>query len=473
MKINNRYSWIRWKVMVVDYHRTRRLSFAAIIVCFLSAWHSLSGRGPKDKLLPKAIAAPTLAYNNTFLDNTSMWAMGANARTIPPLFHNVPLVRWTNEAVEVLESQWKHLHSSASCDRAMYIYPHDWGITSQIRDFSDAAIVALAFERPLRVVQTTSKTSQWCQSNAWLECFFQPLSGRTCQKSARELQSMPPFLPSYNNGSARHFAHQVFAGPYQLHMDPGSQFTFVLDDPRFFPTKLWKRLVAEGHIYFTHADDQHVSAKQLSETQPELFHALSVSAIRTILSGLLFKPNADVVRRAKQKMCRLGIQHPGDCIALHLRWTDKPRDGGVAKYLQPNVRHVEPAMARAQARLGRLPSCVLLLTDDDEGVMQGLRSVVTEPFKLVVLTRVSDYFTSHEAYESYQTIGHGYFRQHEIDHKYDYYASVVVDAVIASNARILIGVGSSGVSQLISQYIGFRHKVDANAFAIWQEDMVM
>ena len=40
-----------------------------------------------------------------------------------------------------------------------------------------------------------------------------------------------------------------------------------------------------------------------------------------------------------------------------------------------------------------------------------------------------------------------------------------------AQADVLVGVGTSGVSQLIAQMIGGRNRVDGNALSLWQEDM--
>ena len=109
-----------------------------------------------------------------------MLAMGVTARTIPPHRKSVPLVSWTKQAVSRVRAEWLRLQRSSLCDRTVYVYPHTWGITSQMRDYSDAALSVLAFGRPLRVVKVAPRP-RWCEEDAWLECFFESLAGPDCE----------------------------------------------------------------------------------------------------------------------------------------------------------------------------------------------------------------------------------------------------------------------------------------------------
>jgi hypothetical protein len=92
-----------------------------------------------------------------------------------------------------------------------------------------------------------------------------------------------------------------------------------------------------------------------------------------------------------------------------------------------------------------------------------------------VLTRVSALFGPLEDYIVYAQIGHGYFSNllTGTEIAYAYFYELVVDVVVAAlSADALIGVGSSGVSQLIAQYMGHARRVDSNALAVWEEDVL-
>lgn len=83
-------------------------------------------------------------------------------------------------------------------------------------------------------------------------------------------------------------------------------------------------------------------------------------------------------------------------------------------------------------------------------------------------------------YDAYAKHGHEYFvklaassKSQERRLAFEYFRSGIVDAIVASrSAKALIGMGGSGLSQLVAQYMGFHRHVDANAFVVWQEDMM-
>lgn len=102
------------------------------------------------------------------LSNTSLWAVGADARA--PGMRRIPdppLVTWLPEAAEAVASVWRRVQgfegggvgvgvgdgggdARPTCPRALYVLPYDAdvGVTSQVRDVFDAAIVsALSFGR--------------------------------------------------------------------------------------------------------------------------------------------------------------------------------------------------------------------------------------------------------------------------------------------------------------------------------------
>jgi len=345
-----------------------------------------------------------------------------------------------------------------------------------MRDYSDAAYIALAFERPLRVVQGAPKP-RWCEEDAWLECFFEPLAGTPCERESLRLNSIRTFRPqAVENGSSLPSSLQIFSGPRVLHMAYDARFTFILDEPSYFPRRLWDGMIEDGLVQFRDRLDRLIDPKQLSASDPHLYHTISVSALRTILTSVIFKPRPNILAESTRKRLRIGSK---TCIGLHLRWTDKQKDGGAAASLSHNVDHVSPALARISRRFTHLPSCVILLTDDDRSAVPMLAAEIGGRFDIKLLSKMSGMLDPTIAlYEAYVREGHTYFvkfaassESQERRLAFEYFRSAIVDAIVASHeAKVLIGMGSSAISQLVSQYMGYHQHVDANAFVVWQEE---
>ena len=91
-------------------------------------------------------------------------------------------------------------------------------------------------------------------------------------------------------------------------------------------------------------------------------------------------------------------------------------------------------------------------------------------FNVRTLCNISKLLHTDAERKAYSTLGHKFFRAPSA-RTYEYHSSVFVDIIAASRADVLIGVGGSGVSQLIAQRMGGRERVDGNALALWQEDL--
>jgi hypothetical protein len=280
------------------------------------------------------------------------------------------------------------------------------------------------------------------------------------------------------NGSSLPSSFRIFSGPTVLHMAYDARFTFILDEPKYFPRRLWDSMIKDGLIHFRDRSDRFIDSKLLSASDPHLYHTISVSALRTILTSVIFKPLPHILAESTRKRLRIGKR---TCIALHLRWTDKQNDGGAAASLSHNVDHVSPALARMKERFAHFPSCVILLTDDDRRAVPMLTAELEGRFDIDLLSQISGMLAPSLAwYDTYETKGHENFVKLASSKKlqdrgiaFKYFQSAIVDAIVASHAsNAFIGMGSSGLSQLVSQYIGFRRHVDANAFVVWQEDVM-
>ena len=227
-----------------------------------------------------------------------------------------------------------------------------------------------------------------------------------------------------------------------------------------------------------------------------------------------------------------GSSGSGRCVVVHARWTDKASDGGVARALNNSVAHAPAALARIEAASARRYACVLLISDDDEGAAAALRDALTAaaaataaeaakpnssssggagsrpPPAVIPVTRLRPLFASDAAYNEYRRAGHKHFltlaaalgapagsaaaagaaggaggqpaapagaateaAKAAAAAAHRYYTAGVVDTLVAARlGDYLIGVGSSGVSQLAAQLMGGARRADGNAFAVWQED---
>jgi len=242
-------------------------------------------------------------------------------------------------------------------------------------------------------------------------------------------------------------------------------------------------MIEDGLVQFRDRLDRLIDPKQLSASDPHLHHTISVSALRTILTSVIFKPRPNILAASTRKRLRIGSK---TCIGLHLRWTDKQKDGGAAASLSHNVDHVSPALARISRRFTHLPSCVILLTDDDRSAVSMLASELGGKFDVNVPSQISGVSDPSLAlYDANVREGHTYFvklaassKSQERRLAFEYFRSAIVDAIVASHeANVPIGMESSAISQLVSQYMGYHQHVDASmplsfAFVVWQGNIM-
>lgn len=426
------------------------------------------------------VSSVNASHRPSFLDISSMWALGANARTIPPRRRNVPVVKWSSEAVASTVASWNAVQhgGEGACSRTLFVYPSSWGITSQLRDYGDAALISLAFSRPLRHIDDPMLQPKWCAENTWLGCFFEGFDAARCQTQASNART---FLPNVSAPALRLKTFKELSGPHSLIAEKYvSEFSFVLDDPLFFPTRIWEDLLDRRLVRIIDPKTGlFLDPGTLKKHSPSLYQTLAVSTLRTILVPAVFPPRAHVKRAAANKLGLTRVPNARNpCVTLHLRWTDKHADGGVASSLRPTADFVVPALNRVKQITQQSHSCLLLLADDDKHALPVLeRELKDRPIRVIVLTRMDDFFERAEEYERYARMGHSYLlndvQRNSPEKAYSYFREAVVDIVCAAaSSNALVGVGSSGVSQLVAQYMGHAHRMDANAMALWQEDFL-
>jgi hypothetical protein len=440
--------------------------FASAVACAYLQ-HNL----PSSLVSYKKPAIANVVYSR-LLDVSSMWALGANARTVPPRRRSVPLVTWSPDAVSMVADTWRAAQRPTSCNRALFVYPSYWGITSQMRDFGDVALVSLAFQRPLRHIRH-ARQPIWCPANTWLGCFFDGFDSTGCDGG---LPNATAFHPETSTPASRRATFKQLRSQHVLVAKYLSDFSFVLDDELFFPTKLWERLLDAAIVQITDSKTGlAIDSGTLKRRQPSMYHTLAISTLRTILIPAVFPPREDIRRAASHKINLFRIRDARPCLSLHLRWTDKQADGGVAAKMQHNVDFIIPALDRIAQITRRSYSCLVLLSDDDLHALPVLKTALrSRGIKIFVLTRLSSFFERADQYKMYARIGHSYLSSHLCtDKAFEYFRHVVIDIVCAAlTSDVLIGVGSSGVSQLVAQYMGYAHGVEANAVALWQEDVL-
>lgn len=456
---------------------------------------NLSTRRADDQYLPRRPA---------LLDMSSLWAVGRDARSAFSVHKDVPLLTWTDAAVKRVGDAWRAVQFRETCDRVIYMTrAYDWGITSQMRDYSDLLIVsALAFNRTL-ILASDAERPKWCKENAWLGCFFEPLSANTCSKALAQLRglSVVKAWPGVVNGTDD-IPSSLGGRRRALKLVSSARFVNLLEDPSYFPVRLWQDMVASGevHMHAIHGaririDITSYCHQHHGPDRAHLCHTLALSALRSMLAGIVFRPRVHILQASHDIMARLARMqtqvhtestHPARCLAVHLRWTDKATDGGQAASLTKDamLAGVERALKRIARMTGRAYQCLLVLSDDDEVAVGALKQVMGSAITVVSISDIRSMFGSPREYDAYRSRGHEYvlaalstatprslMRSRKPDH-YRYFSSVIVDAWIASLAAdYLIGVGTSGVSQLVAQWLGARMHADGNGFAVWQEDL--
>lgn len=403
----------------------------------------------------------------------------------------VPLVTWSDAAVERVARAWREVQFRDTCDRMLYMYAYDWGITSQMRDYGDLLIVsALAFNRTLVLVQDAPRP-KWCLDDSWLECFFEPLSTSNCAKSVKKLEMVRAVKawPDVVNGT-EDIALALDAQDSIMQLVRSARFVNLVNDTSYFPTPLWRNLLDRGEVRVQRSDgieirDMHAFCRR---HRKQLCHTLALSALRTMLSQIVFRPKPDILAAVDAKVRQLQLRGQRHCLAVHLRWTDKASDGGLARLLTNHTIAVEGmhrALGRVKNRTGLAYRCLLVMSDDDGAAVRLLQTSLGDAYDIIPLSNVSSLFSSPAEYEAYRRQGHEYVQSALMvsdalapslatSRYYDYYRSVIADVwttASATTADYFVGVGTSGVSQLTAQLMGARRMADGNAFTIWQEDV--
>ena len=397
-------------------------------------------------------------------------------------FKSVPLVSWTEAAVILVRDHWQTVQHRDTCERVIWMTPWRWGKTSQLRDWLDFAIVAVfTYNRTLLENYSTDKYDNWCAKGNWLNCFFEPFHGKQCDGVPPQGDTVKHITEYGGDHNFLQTTHYCARNTMQVH--------------EAFPNKIWDTLVETNQIVYRDVDNNSTmdlaAIKQLKKHAATLYYSISLSSLKAIITKHILKLNKDIRQRADaltQNILNNNTKKP--VIAVHMRRTDKHTDHGsstlefsdrfVTRAIGILCRHYFPSN-RTQAPdvcLDQLPSGIdVLALSDDPSAIPTLQRHLGPKFAVHMLTDISKLLRSDEEREEYLRRGHKFFSGSPSKVKkmatraFEYHASVFVDILAASRADVLVGVGASGVSQLIAQMIGGRERVDGNALSLWQEDI--
>ena len=410
--------------------------------------------------------------NHYQLHDRSVWASGQTAHKYLKRFKKVPLVTWSKKAAAIVKHRWHAVQHRATCERVIWMTPWYWGKTSQLRDWLDFAIVSVFTNNRTIIEGYGGQYSSWCEQGNWLTCYFEPFHGTQCNGVPRQ---GPQVKNIRQFGGDRNF---IQANSYC-----GSN---TMEIHQAFPNAMWDQLVAKKHIVY-HDPDTHVpmdrdAINDFKQKNALLYYSVSLSSLKSIMAKHILIPNKHIQQKADA--LTQGISNDNPVIAVHMRRTDKHTDGGSVRNLEFSDRFVlkaigmiceqffPPSATKTNENcIEQLPSGInVLALSDDTTAIVGLQRHLGHKFNVRTLSNISKLLHSDEERQEYSRIGHKFFGGANA-RTYEYHASVFVDVVAASRADMLIGVGGSGVSQLIAQRIGGENGADGNALSLWQEDL--
>ena len=416
------------------------------------------------------------------LHDRTVWAAGRPARFSMKRHKEVPLVTWSEEAVAVLTHHWETVQHGATCERVLWMKTFFYGLTSQIRDWLDFAIVSVfTHNRTIIEIYRNEWYESWCPDGNWLTCFFEPFHGTQCNgyrpgEDVKEVLSITEF-----GGKTRHITTVTHAQYIR------NTLTFHNE----FPNVMWDKLVAANLIIYRNSDTMdpmdHAATQELKRNNALLYYTVSLSALKSMIVKHVLVPKKYIRRKATELTQYIKKSKP--VIAVHMRRTDQHADNGVNNHIKFTDGFVTKAIHmlckqhffvfRLDASKGRSDCLdrlrsgitVLALSDDATAIMD-LKRHLGPKFSVHTLSNVSTLLHTDPERDQYNELGHrvDFFRVSS-PRAHNYHASVFVDVVAASQADMLIGSGSSGVSQFIAQIIGARNRVDGNALTLWQEDL--
>ena len=410
--------------------------------------------------------------NRFQLHDRSVWASGQNARTGVKRFKKVPLVTWSKKAAAIVKHRWHAVQHRPTCERVIWMTPWYWGKTSQLRDWLDFAIVSVFTNNRTIIESYGGQYSSWCKDGNWMTCYFEPFHGTQCDGVPRQ---GPQVEDIRQFGGDRNF---IQANDYCA--------SNTMEIHEAFPNAMWDKLVAKKHIVYhdpdTNAPMDRDAINDLKQKNALLYYSVSLSSLKSIIAKHILIPKKHIQQKADA--LTQGISNGKPVIAVHMRRTDKKTDHGSTMSLEFSDRFVFKAIGMICKQffppnatkthencIEQLPSGInVLALSDDATAIVDLKRHLGHKFNVRTLSNISKLLHSDEERQEYNRRGHKFFTGTS-ERTFEYSASVFVDIVAASRADMLIGMGGSGVSQLIAQRIGGRERADGNALSLWEEDL--
>lgn len=142
----------------------------------------------------------------------------------------------------------------------------------------------------------------------------------------------------------------------------------------------WPRAPA-GYVWESH--QHHRSYDTEAQTIPRCFTLRSP----TLLSPTISKPIAEITAIARVRANILSSRHR-HCVAVHVRGTDKQKDGGVASKMNQSINHIPAGLERIERRTGRSYACLLLLSDDVKAAREALITQLGDTYDVTPLSSV-------------------------------------------------------------------------------------
>lgn len=123
----------------------------------------------------------------------------------------------------------------------LWFKPWDWGVTSQIRDYIDLAIVAILTNGRTLLHDPGRKYPYWCKDGDWLMCFFEPFSGNQCN----HLLPNGPVIKTENLEKLTHDQNKF------LQFENYRRANNLISEHYLFPNAIWDKLVRSNHVMCT------------------------------------------------------------------------------------------------------------------------------------------------------------------------------------------------------------------------------
>ena len=403
----------------------------------------------------------------------SVWASGQNARVHMERFKKLPVVTWTKQAEDFIKDRWQAVQHRATCERVIWMTPWFWGKTSQLRDWLDYAIVSVfTYNRTIIDDYNYKSYANWCPDGNWLNCYYEPFKGTQCngvRRQGPQASSIKQFGGEHNFLQAKSYCA---SNSMEIH--------------QAFPNAMWDKLVAAKQIVYRNADTwapmDITAVERLKKNDAYLYYSVSLSSLKSIIAKRILIIKEDIRRKANA--FTQNISKEKTVIAVHMRRTDKHIDHGADGNLEFSDRFATKAIGMICGQyfpsdgeetrydcLERLPHGIpVLALSDDTSAIVDLKRHLGPKFNVHTLSNISKLLHTDAERKEYNKIGHKFFSSPS-PRTFEYHASVFVDIAAASQADMLIGVGGSGVSQIIAQMIGGKKRADGNVFSLWQEDL--